>query len=110
MLFRSGLGFWILLIIVVVILPLRDYLRTGRLWSLSSDRKSYFLFKGKKAWQVIFIRLAVLVGCMDLFVSMILFNRIAWEGALVFFVSLILGAFAPDVAKRIPRKNASWRR
>ena len=103
-----GLGFWALLIIATVIIPLRKYLITGRVRRLAPGRRSVIVLKGKKAQQILFIRLAFLVGGIDLFVSMILFNRFAWEGALVVFISSILGIFMTFGAKRIPRKNIFW--
>jgi hypothetical protein len=104
-----GLGFWVVLIIAIVIIPLRSYLLTGKLWILSPSRMSFIVLKGKKAQQSLFLRLTLMIGILDLIVSMIVFNRFAWEGALTIFVSSVLGIFITFGAKRVPRKNIFWR-
>jgi hypothetical protein len=105
-----GLGSWVIFVIAVVIIPLRRYLISGKVWVLSSDRMSFIVLEGKKAQQNLFLRSVSLVGFLDIIVSMFLFNRFAWEGFLVVFVSLVLVFFTTLGAKHVPRKNLFWRR
>lgn len=43
-----GLGFWVIIIIVMVIIPFQSYLKGGKVWNLTADRRSYTVLKGKK--------------------------------------------------------------
>jgi hypothetical protein len=103
-----GVGFWGILVIAVVAIPFWSYLKTGKVWTLSFFRTSYILLKGKKARQNLFIRFAVLCGFGYMFVSMILFNRLAWEGFLAVFVFSVIGIFATFGEKRVSRRNTFW--
>ena len=100
-----GFGFWVMLIILFGVIPLRYYLIKGVARTRSPYGRSIIVMKGKKARQFIFSRLVFLGGAIYLFISMLLFNRFAWEGALVVFVSLVLGIFATFGAERVPRKK-----
>lgn len=105
-----GIGFWVILIIGAVAVPFLRYLKTGKVWTLSFFHTSYIILQGKKAGQNLLIRLSILCGCGYLFVSMIMFNRFAWEAALVVFVLSIIGIIASFGEKRVPRKSVFWRR
>jgi hypothetical protein len=105
-----GLGSWVIFAIALLIIPLRKFLLTGKVWALSPDRMSYIVLIGKKARQNLFLRSILMIGLLDLVVSMMFFNRFAWEGALVIFVSFVFGYVITLGAKRVPRKISFWRR
>ena len=103
-----GLGSWVIFFIALVIIPLRSYLITGKVWGLSSSRMSFIVLEGKKAQQNLILRSILMIGFLDLVVSMMLFGRFAWEGALVIFASLVFGLFTMRGAKRVHRKRFFW--
>jgi hypothetical protein len=105
-----GLGSWVIFFVALVIIPLRSYLITGKVWGLSPTRMSFIVLEGKKARQNLILRSILIIGLLDLVVSMILFDRFAWEGALVIFASFVFGFFTTHGAKRVPRKKFFWLR
>ena len=100
-----GIGSWVIFVIGFVIYPIHRYLITGKVWSLAPSRLSYIVLEGRKAKWHIFFRLLVLIGYLDLIASMLLFNRFAWEGALLGFVSILCAYFITTGEKRVPRKS-----
>ena len=105
-----GLGSWVVLVIAFVIYPIRRYLITGKVWSRAPSRLSYIMLDGKKAKWHIFFRLLVMMGFLDFIVSMLFFDRFAWEGASLVFVSFLFAYFVTIGEKRVPRKIFFWRR
>jgi hypothetical protein len=100
-----GVGFWVVFLTALVIVPFWDYLRTKTLWEFPRNRRFYILLKGRKALQVIFLRFMILCGIADFVVSINLHNRFAWEGVLMVASSVVLYIIVLAGAKRIPRKR-----
>jgi hypothetical protein len=105
-----GFGSWVILMFAFVIYPIRRYLITGKVWSRAPSRLSYIVLEGKKAKWHIFFRSLVMMGLLDFIVSMLLFNRFAWEGTLLIFVSALLAYFITAGEKRVPLKYIFWLR
>ena len=103
-----GLGSWVILVIALVIIPLRSYLLTRKLWVLSSDRRFLILLKGRKAQQSLFYKLTLMVSLLDLIISMMIFNRFALEGAITIIISVVIGFLITFGEERVPRKNLFW--
>ena len=100
-----GIGFFAVLMIGFVGVPLWDYLTKGKVTIFPRYRTYYIVFAGRKALRAILIRFLIMSSFADCIISMMLFNRIAWEGILSVFILASLNVFVLRGGKRIPRKG-----
>jgi len=99
------LGFWALWMILAGVIPVLNYIVTGKSRTTSLNKRSYIVMKGKKARQFVLSQLCLFSGFVFAFISHLLLYRFWWIGLIFMLASIPFMIHATVKADRVPRKN-----